>query len=150
LLPTSKGALINVRKGRLTVTDGPFSEAKEVVGGYAVLQCKSMEEAIERGRRFMQLHADVLGPSYEGELGIRRVRDVPPFQGRFQSGELAPAPVASLSGWIGVLKSGSDGRDVDSTNLLEICLVALHTSWRSIRRGRNPGFRGCGCWFRST
>ena len=78
LLPTSKGALINVRQGKLTVTDGPFSEAKEVVGGYAVLQCKSKEEAIERGRRFMQLHADVLGPSYDGELEIRQMPDVPP------------------------------------------------------------------------
>ena len=78
LLPTSKGALINVRKGKLTVTDGPFSEAKEVIGGYAVLQCKSKEEAMERGRRFMQLHADVLGPSYDGELEIRQMPDVPP------------------------------------------------------------------------
>ena len=78
LLPTSKGALINVRKGKLTVTDGSFSEAKEVIGGYAVLQCKSKEEAIERGRRFMQLHADVLGPSYDGELEIRQMPDVPP------------------------------------------------------------------------
>ena len=78
LLPTSKGALINVRKGKLTVTDGPFSEAKEVIGGYAVLQCKSKEEAIERGRRFMQLHADMLGPSYDGELEIRQMPDVPP------------------------------------------------------------------------
>ena len=78
LLPTSQGTLINVRKGKLTVTDGPFSEAKEVIGGYAVLQCKSKEEAIERGRRFMQLHADVLGPSYDGELEIRQMPDVPP------------------------------------------------------------------------
>ena len=78
LLPTSQGALINVRKGKLTVTDGPFSETKEVIGGYAVLQCKSKEEAIERGRRFMQLHADVLGPSDDGELEIRQMPDVPP------------------------------------------------------------------------
>jgi hypothetical protein len=78
LLPTSKGALINVKKGKLTVTDGPFSETKEVIGGYAVLQCKSREEAIERGRRFMQLHADVLGPSYEGELEIRQMPDTAP------------------------------------------------------------------------
>ena len=80
LLPTSKGALINVKKGKLTVTDGPFSEAKEVIGGYAILQCKSKEEAIERARRFMQLHADVLGPAYEGELEIRQMPDAPPCQ----------------------------------------------------------------------
>jgi hypothetical protein len=80
LLPTSKGALINVKKGKLTVTDGPFSEAKEVIGGYAILQCKSKEEAIERARRFMQLHADVLGAAYEGELEIRQMPDAPPCQ----------------------------------------------------------------------
>jgi len=78
LLPSSKGARINVKQGKLTVTDGPFSEAKELIGGYAILQVKSREEAIERGRRFMQLHADVLGPSYDGELEIRQMPDAPP------------------------------------------------------------------------
>jgi hypothetical protein len=75
LLPSSKGARISVKQGRLTVTDGPFSEAKELIGGYAILQVKSREEAIERGRRFMQVHADVLGPSYDGELEIRQMPD---------------------------------------------------------------------------
>ena len=78
LLPSSKGARINVKRGKLTVTDGPFSEAKELIGGYAILQVRSKEEAIERGRRFMQLHADVLGSSYNGELEIRQMPDVPP------------------------------------------------------------------------
>ena len=78
LLPSSKGARINVNQGKLTVTDGPFSEAKELIGGYAILQVKSKEEAIERGRRFMQLHADVLGPSYDGELEIRQMPEMPP------------------------------------------------------------------------
>ncbi len=78
LLPSSKGARINVNQGRLTVIDGPFAEAKELIGGYAILQVKSREEAIERGRRFMQLHADVLGSSYDGQLEIRQMPDVPP------------------------------------------------------------------------
>jgi hypothetical protein len=77
LLPSSKGARINVKQGKLTVTDGPFIEAKELIGGYAILQVKSREEAIERGRRFMQVHADVLGPSYDGELEIRQMPDPP-------------------------------------------------------------------------
>jgi hypothetical protein len=81
LLPSSKGVRINVRQGRLTVTDGPFSEAKELIGGYAILQVKSKDEAIERGRRFMQLHADVLGPLYEGELEIRQMPEAPPQLG---------------------------------------------------------------------
>ena len=81
LLPSSKGARVNVKQGKLTVTDGPFSEAKELIGGYAILQCKSKDEAIERGRRFMQLHADVLGPSYDGELEIRQMPEAPPQHG---------------------------------------------------------------------
>ena len=48
LLPSSKGARIDVKQGRLTVIDGPFAEAKELIGGYAILQVKSREEAIER------------------------------------------------------------------------------------------------------
>ena len=54
------------------MTDGPFTEAKEVVGGYAIMKADSKAEAIEMGRRFMQLHADILGPHYEMELEIRR------------------------------------------------------------------------------
>jgi hypothetical protein len=58
--------------------DGPFSEAKEVIGGYAILQARSKEEAIELGKSFMKAHADVLGPSYRGELEIRQMMDFAP------------------------------------------------------------------------
>lgn len=75
LQPSSKGARVRVGGGRLTVTDGPFTEAKELIGGYAIVQARSKEEAIELGRRFMKLHADVLGPSYQGELEIRQMFD---------------------------------------------------------------------------
>jgi hypothetical protein len=70
------GAKIRAGKGKLKVTDGPFSEAKEIVGGYAVMRFNSREEAIESGKRFMQLHLDILGPSYEGELEIRQMADL--------------------------------------------------------------------------
>ena len=63
LLPTATGARIRLSGGKLTVTDGPFTEAKEVVGGYAIMKADSKAEAIEMGRRFMQLHADILGPA---------------------------------------------------------------------------------------
>jgi len=78
LLPSSKGARVRIAGGRLTVIDGPFAEAKELVGGYAILQAKSKEEAIELGKDFMKVHADVLGPSYEGELEIRQLMDFGP------------------------------------------------------------------------
>jgi hypothetical protein len=78
LLPTAAGARVTVKAGELKVVDGPFAEAKEVIGGYAIVQARSKDEAIELGRRFMAVHADVLGPSYEGELEIRQLADVPP------------------------------------------------------------------------
>jgi hypothetical protein len=81
LMPTSQGARVRVAGRKLTVTDGPFSEAKEVIGGYAIVQAKDKAEAIELGKRFMKVHADVLGPSYEGELEIRPMMDFDPLEG---------------------------------------------------------------------
>jgi hypothetical protein len=77
LLPSATGAKIRAGRGRLTVTDGPFTEGKELVGGYAIFRFDSKEQAIEQGTRFMQLHLDVLGPSYQGELEIRQLMDGP-------------------------------------------------------------------------
>lgn len=79
LLPSARGAKVRASGGKLTVVDGPFSEAKELVGGYAILQVRSREEAIELGKRFMKVHADVLGPAYDGELEIRQMFDPSDF-----------------------------------------------------------------------
>jgi hypothetical protein len=78
LLPSSTGARVHVSGGEVTVTDGPFAETKELVGGYAILKASSRAEAIELGRNFMQLHADILGSSFEGELEIRQMADFGP------------------------------------------------------------------------
>lgn len=78
LLPSAMGARIRVDGGNLTVTDGPFSEAKELIGGYAILRAGSKAEAIEHGRRFMSVHRDTLGPEYVGELEIRQLMDFGP------------------------------------------------------------------------
>ena len=78
LLPSSQGVRIRVAGGKTSVTDGPFVETKELVGGFAIFDLASKEEAIEGGRKFMQLHADILGPSYEGEMEIRPMFDHPP------------------------------------------------------------------------
>ena len=77
LLPTATGAKIRIGGGKLTVTDGPFTESKELIGGYAIMRTDSKEEAIELGRRFMQLHVDILGPAYESELEIRQMFEEP-------------------------------------------------------------------------
>jgi hypothetical protein len=75
LLPSSTGARVNVSRGKLSVTDGPFAETKELIGGYAIVEATSRDEVIQLGRRFMELHATVLGPSYEGECEIRQLFD---------------------------------------------------------------------------
>jgi hypothetical protein len=75
LLPSSKGARVQVSKGKMTVTDGPFAETKELIGGFAILEAASKEEAIRLGKEFMQLHVDVVGPSYEGTLEVRPMFD---------------------------------------------------------------------------
>lgn len=75
LLPVAKGARIRAIGGKLKITDGPFIESKEVIGGYAIMRAGSKDEAIKFGEEFMKLHVDILGPSYEGELEIRQMFD---------------------------------------------------------------------------
>jgi hypothetical protein len=58
LRPTAEGARVRLRGGRLSTTDGPFTETKEVIGGYAILEAKSLKEAIELTKRFLQVHGD--------------------------------------------------------------------------------------------
>ena len=58
LRPTSEGARVRLRRGKLSTTDGPFTEAKEVIGGYAILEAKSKEEAVELTKRFLAVHGD--------------------------------------------------------------------------------------------
>lgn len=78
LLPTAMGARVRLAGDKITATDGPFSEAKEVVGGFAVYKVKSKEEAIERTRRFLELHRKHW-PGWEGESEIRQIFDASDF-----------------------------------------------------------------------
>jgi hypothetical protein len=75
--PSSKGARLRVSKGKLTVTDGPFTEAKEILGGYAVLEANSRAEALESARLFMELHRRHW-PEWEGECEIREIMFLAP------------------------------------------------------------------------
>jgi len=72
LAPLAQSTRVRVSKGRLTVTDGPFTEAKEVIGGYAQFELKSREEAIQGAVRFMELHKKYW-PGWEGETEIRQI-----------------------------------------------------------------------------
>jgi hypothetical protein len=72
--PTALGARVRLAGGTVTVTDGPFTEIKEVVGGYAQFELKSKEEAIQSAVRFMELHKQHW-PGWEGETEIRQMFD---------------------------------------------------------------------------
>jgi hypothetical protein len=72
LKPTALGANVRLSGGRLTVTDGPFTEAKEVIGGYAQFEFKSREEAIQAAVNFMELHKKYW-PGFEGVTEVRQM-----------------------------------------------------------------------------
>lgn len=72
LAPSAMGVRIRLSGGQLAVIDGPFTEAKEVVGGFAIYEVKSREEAIAAALRFMELHKEYW-PGWEGETEIRQV-----------------------------------------------------------------------------
>ena len=67
---SSRGATIRIDRGKLAVKDGPFSEAKEVIGGFTIMNLASKEEAIEEARKFMELHRQHW-PGWDGECEIR-------------------------------------------------------------------------------
>jgi hypothetical protein len=75
LKPTSEAFRVRLSKGQLKLTDGPFTEAKEVVGGYALVEVASREEAEKIARQFMELHR-VHWPTFEGESEVRPLEDM--------------------------------------------------------------------------
>ncbi len=72
LAPTAASTRVRLSRGQLSTMDGPFTEAKEVVGGFAIFELKSKEEAIEGALQFMGLHKKHW-PGWEGELEIRQI-----------------------------------------------------------------------------
>lgn len=70
LMPLATGARVRIADGELSVIDGPFVEAKEVIGGYAIFELRDKEEAVAMAREFMQLHLDHM-PDWEGTCELR-------------------------------------------------------------------------------
>ena len=70
LMPLAMGAQVRITDGRLNVIDGPFVEAKEVIGGYAIFELPGKEEAVASAVEFMQLHKDHM-PGWEGTCELR-------------------------------------------------------------------------------
>jgi hypothetical protein len=71
--PSSMGARVFATGGNVSVVDGPFTEIKELVAGFAIMELPSMEAAIQEGRKMMQLHLDTLGRDYEGHCELREI-----------------------------------------------------------------------------
>jgi hypothetical protein len=74
LLPSKDGARVRLSRGRITVTDGPFTETKEVIGGWAILNAESKADAIRMATEFMELHRKHW-PEFEGESEVRPMFD---------------------------------------------------------------------------
>ncbi len=70
LMPLATGARVHVADGELSVIDGPFVEAKEVIGGYAIFELRNKDEALASAVEFMQLHKDHM-PGWEGTCEVR-------------------------------------------------------------------------------
>ena len=70
LQPSSRGARVRFSGGKRTVIDGPFAEAKEVIGGFAIIQAASKQEAIEHTKQFLKIAGD-------GETEVRQLHEVP-------------------------------------------------------------------------
>jgi len=70
LMPVAMGARVRIANGQLSVVDGPFVEAKEVIGGYAIFELQGKEEAVASAVEFMQLHKDFM-PGWEGTCEVR-------------------------------------------------------------------------------
>ena len=74
LRPTAEGTRVRLRRGQLSNVDGPFTETKEVIGGFAILEAESMQQAIELTKRFLRVHGD----EWEIECEVRQI-DGPEF-----------------------------------------------------------------------
>ncbi|GAC1453172.1 MAG: YciI family protein [Steroidobacteraceae bacterium] len=74
LLPSKDGARVRLADGKITVTDGPFTESKEVIGGWAILEADSKAEAVRIATEFMELHRKYW-PGFDGESEVRPMFD---------------------------------------------------------------------------
>jgi hypothetical protein len=72
LAPSAMSSRVRLSRGQLTTIDGPFTESKELIGGFAVFEFPSKKEAIESAVGFMELHKQHW-PSWDGETEVRQI-----------------------------------------------------------------------------
>ena len=58
LRPTAEGMRVRTRRGKISTTEGPFTETKEVIGGYAIFEAQDLADAVRHTRRFLDVHGD--------------------------------------------------------------------------------------------
>ena len=75
LQPTSKGKKVRLSGGKISVIDGPFTETKEIVGGYALVEARTYDEAMSLATRFMDLHR-IHWPAFQGECEVRPLENM--------------------------------------------------------------------------
>ena len=92
LAPSSMSTRVHLAQGKITATDGPFAETRELVGGYAVFEFKSKQEAVESTLKFMELHRKYW-PGWEGETEIRQIFSQQDYT--LETGRLALKPDAA-------------------------------------------------------
>jgi hypothetical protein len=125
LHPTSKGKRVRLSGGKVTVTDGPFTESKELIASYALFEVKTMAEAVEWTKRFLQ----VLG---EGECELRPL---------FEASDFAP-PEGAAKGYSANL-APADGKRSNRSSCRQPTPIAPSTrSGVSSRPGSSPAWRG--------
>jgi len=85
LAPTARSTRVRLSNSKVTVTDGPFTEVKEVVGGYGVVQASSREEALAGVMNLIELHREHW-PGWEGEIDVRQILGPEDFAPQAQAG----------------------------------------------------------------
>jgi hypothetical protein len=78
LAPSAMSTRVRLSQGKITSLDGPFAETRELVGGYAIFEFKSKQEAIESALHFMELHR-IHWPGWDGETEIRQIFTMPDY-----------------------------------------------------------------------
>jgi hypothetical protein len=78
LLPSASATRVALRDGKITVTDGPFTETKELIGGFAIFQLNSKQEAVDSARHFMELHQQYW-PNWHGATEVRQMYEPDEF-----------------------------------------------------------------------
>jgi hypothetical protein len=67
------GTQIVVDGDKLSVTDGPYAETKELIAGFAIFDVPTREEAVRMATDFMKLHREILGPTYKGVSEVHQI-----------------------------------------------------------------------------